>query len=262
MTPFYIWRKGLTVYTTLDVDCRSTPSRWHASRWRSWSEQGKNASNASVVAIKNDTGEILAMVGSLDYNNNEIDGQVNMATAERQPGSSFKPYVYLTALQQGMTPATMILDVPTAFPQADGSYYRPENYDRQYHGPVSLRNALARSYNIPAIKVMDQVGVADGAAHRAPHGHQRAESRAQLLRAEPGAGRRRSLAARPHLRLQRLCQQRQHGGRAGADLASCRAAIARSTRSPICRCATATATRSRSMSSRRPSASSAPKSPT
>ena len=91
-----------------------------------------------------------------------------MATAERQPGSSFKPYVYLTALQQGMTPATMILDVPTAFPQADGTYYRPENYDRQYHGPVSLRNALARSYNIPAIKVMDQVGVANAlrTAHR------------------------------------------------------------------------------------------------
>ena len=108
------------------------------------------------------------MVGSLDYNNDEIDGQVNVATAERQPGSSFKPYVYLTALQQGLTPATMILDVPTAFPQADGTYYRPENYDRQYHGPTSLRNALARSYNIPAIKVMDQVGVANAlrTAHR------------------------------------------------------------------------------------------------
>ncbi len=130
--------------------------------------QDKNASNAGVVAIKNDTGEILAMVGSLDYNNDEIDGQVNMATSERQPGSSFKPYVYLTALQQGLTPATMILDVPTAFAQADGTYYRPENYDRQYHGPVSLRNALARSYNIPAIKVMDQVGVANAlrTAHR------------------------------------------------------------------------------------------------
>ncbi|PJF45766.1 MAG: hypothetical protein CUN48_17220, partial [Candidatus Thermofonsia Clade 3 bacterium] len=131
-------------------------------------EQDKNASNAAVVAIKNDTGEILAMVGSLDYNNREIDGQVNVALAERQPGSSFKPYVYLTALQKGMTPATMILDVPTAFPQADGTFYRPENYDRQYHGPVSLRNALARSYNIPAIRVMQQVGVAEAlrTAHR------------------------------------------------------------------------------------------------
>jgi penicillin-binding protein 1C len=166
--PFYIWRKGLTVYTTLDVDLQKYAEQVAREQVKILAEQGKNASNSSVVAIKNDTGEILTMVGSLDYNNNDIDGQVNMATAERQPGSSFKPYVYLTALQQGMTPATMILDVPTAFPQADGTYYRPENYDRQYHGPVSLRNALARSYNIPAIKVMNQVGVATAlrTAHR------------------------------------------------------------------------------------------------
>jgi penicillin-binding protein 1C len=166
--PFYIWKKGLTVYTTLDVGLQKYAEQVAREQVAILGEQGKNASNASVVAIKNDTGEIMAMVGSLDYNNNDIDGQVNMATAERQPGSSFKPYVYLTALQQGMTPATMILDVPTAFPQADGTYYRPENYDRQYHGPVSLRNALARSYNIPAIKVMDQVGVATAlrTAHR------------------------------------------------------------------------------------------------
>jgi 1A family penicillin-binding protein len=166
--PFYIWRKGLTVYTTLDVELQKYAEQVAREQVQILKEQGKNASNASVVAIKNDTGEILAMVGSLDYNNNEIDGQVNIATAERQPGSSFKPYVYLTALQEGMTPATMILDVAQAFPQADGAYYRPENYDRQYHGPVSLRNALARSYNIPAIKVMEQVGVADAlrTAHR------------------------------------------------------------------------------------------------
>ena len=166
--PFNIWRKGLTVYTTLDVELQKYAEQVAREQVKILQEQGKNASNAGVVAIKNDTGEILAMVGSLDYNNKDIDGQVNIATAERQPGSSFKPYVYLTALQQGMTPATMILDVPTAFPQADGTYYRPENYDRQYHGPASLRNALARSYNIPAIKVMDQVGVANAlrTAHR------------------------------------------------------------------------------------------------
>ncbi|MCB0137759.1 MAG: PBP1A family penicillin-binding protein, partial [Caldilineaceae bacterium] len=166
--PFYIWRKGLTVYTTLDVELQKYAEQVAREQVQILKETDKNASNAGVVAIKNDTGEILAMVGSLDYNNNEIDGQVNIATAERQPGSSFKPYVYLTALQEGMTPATMILDVATAFPQADGTFYRPENYDRQYHGPVSLRNALSRSYNIPAIKVMEQVGVADAlrTAHR------------------------------------------------------------------------------------------------
>jgi hypothetical protein len=131
-------------------------------------QQDKHANNAAVTVIKNDTGEILAMVGSLDYNNEEIDGQVNVAISERQPGSSFKPYVYLTALTQGLTPATMIMDVTTAFPQADGTYYRPENYDRQFHGPVSLRNALSRSYNVPAIRVMDQVGISNALrmAHR------------------------------------------------------------------------------------------------
>ena len=166
--PYFIWKKGLTIYTTLDVELQRHAEQIAREQVALLDEQGKNASNAAVVVIKNDTGEILAMVGSLNYNNEEIDGQVNVATAERQPGSSFKPYVYLTALQQGMTPATMILDVATAFPQADGSYYRPENYDRQYHGPSSLRNALARSYNIPAIRVMDQVGVANAlrTAHR------------------------------------------------------------------------------------------------
>ncbi len=166
--PYRIWREGLQIYTTLDVEMQKYAEEVAREQVAQLIEQDKNASNASVVSIKNDTGEILAMVGSLNYNDDEIDGQVNMATALRQPGSSFKPYVYLTALQQDMTPATMILDVPTAFPQADGSYYRPENYDRTYHGPVSLRNSLARSYNIPAIKVMAQVGVDNAlrTAHR------------------------------------------------------------------------------------------------
>jgi penicillin-binding protein 1C len=166
--PYFIWRKGLTVYTTLDVPLQKHAEQIAREQVAQLIQADKNASNAAVVAIKNDTGELLAMVGSLDYNNEEIDGQVNVATAERQPGSSFKPYVYLTALTKGLNPATMILDVPSAFPQGDGTFYRPENYDRQYHGPVSLRNALARSYNIPAIRVMDQVGVAEALrmAHR------------------------------------------------------------------------------------------------
>ncbi|MEZ4635500.1 MAG: transglycosylase domain-containing protein [Caldilineaceae bacterium] len=165
--PYFIWKRGLEVYTTLDVDMQKHAEQVAREHIASLDAQGKQVNNASVVAIKPDTGEILAMVGSLDYNNEEIDGQVNVAISERQPGSSFKPYVYLTGLLQGMTPSSMILDVRTAFAQADGSYYVPENYDRLYHGPVSLRDALARSYNIPAIKVMDQVGVA--AALRTAH---------------------------------------------------------------------------------------------
>lgn len=166
--PYYIWRKGLQVYTTLDVELQKYAEQVAREQIANLIAQDKNATNAAVVVIKNDTGELLAMVGSLDYNDDEIDGQVNVATSNRQPGSSFKPYVYLTALQKGMSPATMLLDVDTAWPQADGTYYRPENYDRQYHGPVSLRNSLARSYNIPAIRLMQQVGIADAlrAAHR------------------------------------------------------------------------------------------------
>ena len=166
--PYFIWRKGLKIYTTLDVDFQKYAEQVAREQIKQLLADGKNGHNAAVVAIKNDTGEVLSMVGSLDYNNDEIDGQINMATAPRQPGSSFKPYVYLTALEKGMTPASMILDVPTALPQADGSYYRPENYDRQYHGPVSVRNALARSYNIPAIRVLKEVGIADAlrTAHR------------------------------------------------------------------------------------------------
>lgn len=166
--PYFIWRKGLKIYTTLDVDLQQQAQQVMREQVAQLIAEDKNASNSALVAIKNNTGEILAMVGSLDYNDEEIDGQVNVALAERQPGSSFKPFVYLTALQQGSTAADMILDVDTAFGLPDGSYYRPENYDRQYHGPVSLRNALARSYNIPAIKVMDQVGVANAlrTAHR------------------------------------------------------------------------------------------------
>ena len=110
---------------------------------------------------------------SLDYNNEEIDGQVNVAISERQPGSSFKPYVYLTGLLQGMTPASLILDVRTAFSQNDGTVYVPENYDRLYHGPVALRDALSQSLNIPAIRVMDKVGRRQRAAHGPSHGHQR-----------------------------------------------------------------------------------------
>lgn len=159
--PYFIWRRGLTIYTTLDVELQRHAEQVAREQIGQLEAEDKNATNASVVAIRNDTGEILAMVGSLDYNNDDIDGQVNVAISERQPGSSFKSYVYVTALQQGMNAATMILDVATAFPLADGSFYRPENYDRQYHGPTSLRNALARSYNIPAIRVMDQVGIAN-----------------------------------------------------------------------------------------------------
>lgn len=116
--------------------------------------------NASVVALDPVTGQILAMVGSLDYWNADIAGKFNVAVdGRRQPGSAFKPFTYVTAFSQGYTPASMVLDVRTAFPQDTGIPYVPENYDRQFHGPVSLRIALARSYNVPAVDLMNRVQV-------------------------------------------------------------------------------------------------------
>jgi membrane carboxypeptidase/penicillin-binding protein len=119
-----------------------------------------HVTNASVVMLDPTTGQILAMVGSLDYWNSAISGKFNVAVdGRRQPGSSFKPFTYVTAFSQGYTPATMLLDVRTAFPQDNGTPYVPENYDRQFHGPVSLRIALARSYNVPAVALMNRVQV-------------------------------------------------------------------------------------------------------
>ncbi len=120
-----------------------------------------NVNNAALVTLDPKTGEIRAMVGSIDYWNQEIDGSFNVAVdGLRQPGSAFKPFTYLTALSQGYTAATMVLDVETDFgSDYDGTAYVPQNYDRQFHGPMRLREALANSFNVPAVEVMSWVGV-------------------------------------------------------------------------------------------------------
>jgi len=185
--PYFIWQNGLEVYTTLDWDLQiyaECVARSHIASLRQQPPkpcQGglepfppiplvqtpqhnfdHEVSNASVVAIRPNTGEVLVMVGSLDYFDKSIDGQVNVALMPRQPGSSFKPYTYLTAFETGrFSPATMVMDVRTVFPDPGNPPYVPENYDRRYHGPQMLRWALQRSYNIPAVWLMDQVGVAN-----------------------------------------------------------------------------------------------------
>ncbi len=119
-----------------------------------------HVTNAAIVALKPQTGEVLALLGSVDYWNADISGSFNVAIdGLRQPGSSFKPYTYLTAFSKGYSPATLLLDIPTQYPLPDGTTYSPENYDRQFHGPVSMRVALARSYNIPAVTAINLVGV-------------------------------------------------------------------------------------------------------
>ncbi len=126
----------------------------------------RNVNNAAVVVLDPRTGEILAMVGSPDYFDESIDGAVNGAIMPRQPGSAIKPITYATAFDpdrapdgQPWSPATVLVDVPTTFFTRGGARYRPENFDRLHVGPISLREALATSNNVIAVKVLEHVGV-------------------------------------------------------------------------------------------------------
>ncbi len=151
---------GLRVYTTLDWDKQQEAER--IVREQALANKEKwDAENAAMTAIDPKTGQVLVMVGSRGYFDEEIDGKVNVAIRDRQPGSSFKPYVYLAAFQKGYIPETMIYDVPTDFETAEGSEYTPQNYDGAFHGPLMLKEALGRSLNIPAVKTLYLVGVHD-----------------------------------------------------------------------------------------------------
>ncbi|NPV65726.1 MAG: hypothetical protein HPY64_01120 [Anaerolineae bacterium] len=154
-----IYRAGFNVYTTLDPVLQDQAQQAVTSQLAALRAAGRGGNNASVVVMDPRDGRILAMVGSADYNNAEIDGKVNVAFTPQQPGSALKPILYVAALQgnaqgQYWTPATVIWDVPTCW-----GGYCPRNYDGAYHGPQSVRSALANSYNIPAVKTLDFVGV-------------------------------------------------------------------------------------------------------
>jgi membrane carboxypeptidase/penicillin-binding protein PbpC len=101
------------------------------------------------------------MVGSKNFFADDYDGQVNVTMSLRQPGSAIKPVTYVTGFRKGMTPATMLMDVPTSFPSGDGSEYKPVNYDGSYRGPIQLRFALGSSLNVPAVKLLAMVGIRD-----------------------------------------------------------------------------------------------------
>lgn len=119
-----------------------------------------NISNGASVILDTNTGEILSMVGSKDFFDKTIDGEVNVTTRKRQPGSSIKPLVYATAFSKGYSPASVIADVITEFPGKDeNTPYIPKNYDGKEHGLLHLRDALASSINIPAVKLTALVGV-------------------------------------------------------------------------------------------------------
>ena len=118
-----------------------------------------NATNGALVAIEPATGHILAMVGSVDFYNETIGGQVNVTTRCRQPGSAIKPLTFLAAFEKGWTPATTIWDLQKTYTDSAGNIYEPVNYDGQFRGPVSVRTALANSLNIPAVKALEFVSV-------------------------------------------------------------------------------------------------------
>ena len=111
-------------------------------------------SNGAAVVLKPLTGEILAMVGSADYDNESIDGRVNVATSLRQPGSTMKAFTYAAAMENGLSPADVIWDTTVRSIDVPGQPTWPVNYDRTYHGPVNMRTALANSYNVPAVKTL------------------------------------------------------------------------------------------------------------
>lgn len=150
-------RGGLRVVTTVDLEWQAEAERIAVQQIQNIRRQG--ASNAGLVAINPRTGEILAMVGSIDYSN-PIYGQVNVATAPRQPGSSFKPVTYAAALERGdYNPHTILPDLPVKYASGASMAYVPRNYDGRYHGPVTMKAALANSFNIPAVKVLEDVGL-------------------------------------------------------------------------------------------------------
>jgi penicillin-binding protein 1C len=166
--PDQVYRGGLEVRTTLDLDWQHTAellAQRNIDRLNNPppGEMPHNATNAALVALDPKTGQVLALVGSVDYFNERIGGSINMALAPRQPGSTLKPFTYALTFDPTRpdvwTPATMLLDVRTPFVTRRLESYTPANYAQVEHGPVSIREALASSYNIPAVVALDHVGV-------------------------------------------------------------------------------------------------------
>lgn len=160
--------QGFRVITTLDWELQKEAERIVNEKALSNTERF-NASNAGMVATDPKTGDLLVMVGSRDYFDEEIDGNFNVALAERQPGSSIKPFVYANAFSKGYLPSTVIFDLATQFSvncdpwnyTSDDGCYSPSNYNNKYVGPISMRNALAQSLNIPAVKTLYLAGLDD-----------------------------------------------------------------------------------------------------
>lgn len=153
-----VLEQGLKVKTTLSLEVQQFAEK--AVNEEIENLKDYDVGNGAAVILDSQTGEILAMVGSYDYNNEEY-GKFNAALGSRQPGSSIKPITYALAFEKGYTPATVLMDVKTVFPNQGDKDYIPVNYDGKFRGPIQLRFALANSYNIPAVKLLAMVGVRD-----------------------------------------------------------------------------------------------------
>lgn len=160
--------RGLKVITTLDYDLQQKAEEIVKEK-AAINTAKFNASNAGLVATDPKTGDLLVMVGSRDYFSTDVDGNYNIALADRQPGSSIKPFIYATAFKKGYLPTTVLFDVKTQFSTNCEPYdlssnegcYSPNNHDNRFAGPISMRNALAQSLNIPAVKTLYLAGIRD-----------------------------------------------------------------------------------------------------
>jgi 1A family penicillin-binding protein len=154
---------GLSVVTSLDLDIQEMAEAVVKDELQKLSRL--NITNAAALVTNPRTGEVLAMVGSGNYFDTANDGQVNVTTRLRQPGSSIKPLMYSLALANGFTATSIIDDSPITYRVIGSPPYSPRNYDNQFRGKVTLRQALANSYNIPAVKVLSQLGVSNMVDH-------------------------------------------------------------------------------------------------
>jgi len=176
---------GLTITTTLDLRVQEIAQREAKRRIEELEQENRNIHNAAVVVMQPNTGQILGMVGSIDYNavkatdtpgetGNVLDGNVNVTTRERQPGSALKPFTYLSAMNQGaLTPGSVLWDVETKFPVQLGAtdanltqclpqgafWFCPKNFDGRWHGPLRMRESLANSLNMPAVLALKRAGI-------------------------------------------------------------------------------------------------------
>ncbi len=149
---------GLRVTTTLDLDLQEAAQASLSAELETL--ERLKVSNGAAVVTKPNTGEILAMIGSKNYFDTENDGQVNVTIARRQPGSSIKPLVYATTFQEKkLSPGTILLDIPTCFKQPGQADYCPKNYTGDFKGPISVRQSLGNSLNIPAVKAVSTIDI-------------------------------------------------------------------------------------------------------